>query len=213
MVGAWGQDVGLFIQLGPGKQSPKAATCCARATKGRRMAATSAPERPSTLPPVESICGVLFDIDGTLCDSEPLHYKAFREILLDKGYRGLWPDWPQKDCDAFCEEKEANFRRMAGSSLKPVEGLEDFLAWVDRRKLRKAAVTNAPRAKSVAILRALGLGDTFEVVVLGEDCARPKPHPDPYQKALEVLGLQPHEAIVIEDSPSGAAAGVAAGAA
>ena len=48
--------------------------------------------------------------------------------------------------------------------------------------------------------------DTFEVIVLGEDCARPKPHPDPYQKALEVLGLQPHEAIVIEDSPFGAAA-------
>lgn len=48
--------------------------------------------------------------------------------------------------------------------------------------------------------------DAFEVVVLGEDCARPKPHPDPYQKALEVLGLQPNEAIVIEDSPFGAAA-------
>lgn len=48
--------------------------------------------------------------------------------------------------------------------------------------------------------------DAFEVVILGEDCARPKPHPDPYQKALEVLGLQPHEAIVIEDSPFGAAA-------
>ena len=41
-------------------------------------------------------------------------------------------------------------------------------------------------------------------MVLGEECARPKPHPDPYQVALEALGLSPHEAIVIEDSPSGA---------
>ena len=41
-------------------------------------------------------------------------------------------------------------------------------------------------------------------MVLGEECARPKPHPDPYQVALEALGLAPHEAIVIEDSPSGA---------
>ena len=46
--------------------------------------------------------------------------------------------------------------------------------------------------------------DAFEIVVLGEECARPKPHPDPYQVALEALGLAPHEAIVIEDSPSGA---------
>lgn len=46
--------------------------------------------------------------------------------------------------------------------------------------------------------------DAFEVVVLGEECARPKPHPDPYQVALNALGLLPHEAIVIEDSPSGA---------
>ena len=50
----------------------------------------------------------------------------------------------------------------------------------------------------------MGGSDAFEVVVLGEDCPRPKPHPDPYQKALETLGLSPHEAIVIEDSPSGA---------
>ncbi|KAK9833290.1 hypothetical protein WJX81_003638 [Elliptochloris bilobata] len=224
--------------LGAGKQSPRAATRRASAKGGQRMAATSAPEWPSTLPPLESIRGVLFDIDGTLCDSEHLHYDVYREILLEKGYRGyrngepisqeffdeqiagghisvlgrkLWPDWPQEDRDAFCEEKEARFRKLASSSLKPVEGLADFLAWVDSRKLRKAAVTNALRANSVAMLNALGLGDTFEVVVLGEDCARPKPHPDPYLKALEVLGLQPHEAIVIEDSPSGAAAGVAAG--
>ena len=41
--------------------------------------------------------------------------------------------------------------------LKPVEGLGEFLAWIDRRKLRKAAVTNAPRANSIAMLDALGL--------------------------------------------------------
>ena len=45
--------------------------------------------------------------------------------------------------------------------------------------------------------------DAFDVVVLGEDCPRPKPHPDPYQMALDVLGLLPHEALIIEDSPSG----------
>lgn len=46
----------------------------------------------------------------------------------------------------------------------------------------------------------------FDIVVLGEESARPKPHPDPYQDALKALGLQPHEAIICEDSPSGAVA-------
>ena len=77
---------------------------------------------PSTLPSLKSLRGVLFDIDGTLCDSDPLHYQAFQEILLEKGFQGyrggepisreffdehisgghnsvlgrqLWPDWPQ----------------------------------------------------------------------------------------------------------------------
>jgi HAD superfamily hydrolase (TIGR01509 family) len=54
------------------------------------------------------------------------------------------------------------------------------------------------------MLSALGLDKAFEAVVLGEECERAKPHPDPYLKGLQLLGLQPHEAIVIEDSPAGA---------
>lgn len=82
-------------------------------------------------------------------------------------------------------------------------GLTDFLTWIDRRGLQKAAVTNAPKDNTMLMLKALKLDTYFEVVVLGEECARAKPHPDPYQQALQLLGLQPHEAIVIEDSPSG----------
>jgi HAD superfamily hydrolase (TIGR01509 family) len=82
-------------------------------------------------------------------------------------------------------------------------GLTEFLAWLENRSLRKAAVTNAPRGNTELMLSALQLDTYFEAVVLGEECVRAKPHPDPYLQALEVLGLQPHEAIVIEDSPAG----------
>lgn len=83
-------------------------------------------------------------------------------------------------------------------------GLTPFLQWMDSRGLRRAAVTNAPRDNTVMMLAALQLDSgVFEAVVLGEECARAKPHPDPYLRGLELLGLQPHEAIVIEDSPSG----------
>jgi HAD superfamily hydrolase (TIGR01509 family) len=86
-------------------------------------------------------------------------------------------------------------------------GLTEFLAWLESRSLRKAAVTNAPRGNTELMLSALQLDTYFEAVVLGEECVRAKPHPDPYLQALEVLGLQPHEAVVIEDSPAGEAAG------
>jgi HAD superfamily hydrolase (TIGR01509 family) len=82
-------------------------------------------------------------------------------------------------------------------------GLSEFLQWVDSRQLRKAAVTNAPRDNTVMMLSALKLDSHFEAVVLGEECERAKPHPDPYLKGLQLLGLQPHEAIVVEDSPAG----------
>lgn len=72
-----------------------------------------------------------------------------------------------------------------------------------RRGLRKVAVTNAPRDNTALMLRALQLDRYFEAVVLGEECERPKPFPDPYQAGLRALGLQPHEALAIEDSPSG----------
>jgi HAD superfamily hydrolase (TIGR01509 family) len=88
-------------------------------------------------------------------------------------------------------------------------GLSEFLQWVDSRQLRKAAVTNAPRDNTVMMLSALKLDSHFEAVVLGEECERAKPHPDPYVKGLQLLGLQPHEAIVIEDSPAGGGRGAA----
>jgi len=87
--------------------------------------------------------------------------------------------------------------------LQRMPGLTDFLAWLDSRALRKAAVTNAPKDNTALMLAALQLDSYFEAVVLGEECERAKPHPDPYLKGLQMLGLQPHEAIVIEDSPSG----------
>lgn len=90
------------------------------------------------------------------------------------------------------------------SVLQRMPGLTEFLQWIDSRQLRRAAVTNAPRDNTLMMLSALQLDSYFEAVVLGEECERAKPHPDPYLEGLQLLGLQPHEAIVIEDSPAGA---------
>lgn len=186
-------------------------------------------------PTLQGVKGVLFDIDGTLTNSDPLHFKAFQLLLQEAGFQGgkpideeffksrisgrhnpliaadLFPDWPEAERLAVLDRKEALFRELAGSVLVPMPGLQPFLRWLDARGLRKAAVTNAPAANTTLMLHALGLGTYFEAVVLGEDCARAKPFPDPYLKGLEKVGLAASEAIVIEDSPAGVSAAVAAG--
>ncbi|KAG2438041.1 hypothetical protein HXX76_005655 [Chlamydomonas incerta] len=203
------------------------------ATSGSAAAATASPG-PA---PVDftAFRGVLFDVDGTLVESDPLHFKAFQEILSELGYNGgepitedffrhhisgrhnpeiaadLFPDWPEERRTQFYMDKEARYRRLAAQGLEALPGLREFLDWIAARGLRRAAVTNAPRANAEMMLAALGLDSYFEHLVLGEECARAKPHPDPYLTAMELLGLTPEESLVFEDSPSGVRAGVAAG--
>jgi HAD superfamily hydrolase (TIGR01509 family) len=197
--------------------------------------AASTPATPKPLPDLSKLRAVLFDIDGTLCNSDPLHFAAFREALIAAGFNGgapidepffrsrisgrhnpeiaadLFPDWPEADRVEFYEAKEARFRDLARTTLQRMPGLTEWLAWLQARGVKVAAVTNAPRANTELMLRSLQLDATFEAVVLGEECARAKPHPDPYLDAMAALGVDAASSLVIEDSPSGLTAAVAAG--
>ncbi|KAF3449504.1 hypothetical protein FNV43_RR10232 [Rhamnella rubrinervis] len=117
------------------------------------------------LAPLEA---VLFDVDGTLCDSDPIHHYAFREMLQEIGFNGgvpiteeffieniagrhnddiarrLFPDDIPRGLK-FAEDKEAMFRRLVKEQLKPIDGLYRLKKWIEDRGLKRAAVTNAPR--------------------------------------------------------------------
>jgi len=111
----------------------------------------------------------------------------------------------------FMDDKEAFFRKLAPGQLKAVDGLHDLCRWIEGRNLKRAAVTNAPRANAELMLSLLGLTDFFPVLVIGSECERAKPFPDPYLKALELIGASPDHTFIFEDSASGIRAGVAAG--
>ncbi|KAI4974352.1 hypothetical protein ZWY2020_047632 [Hordeum vulgare] len=169
---------------------------------------------------------LLFDIDGTMCVSDPFHHRAFSELPQGLGYNGgapitpefgmahmagrsnqqigrfLFPDWPQQRLDAFFSEKEALFARYAGEGLQEVLGLRELCRWARERGLKRAAVTNAPRANAELMIGILGLADFFQLVVAGEDCGegRSKPCPDPYLRALALLGASAERSVVFEDS-------------
>lgn len=184
------------------------------------------------LAPLEA---VLFDIDGTMCISDPFHHRAFSELLLELGYNGgvpitpefgmthmagrsneqigrfLFPDWDQGRLDAFFRDKEALFAKYAAEGLREIAGLTRLCRWAQERGLKRAAVTNAPRANADLMISILGLADFFQLVVTGEDCDRSKPFPDPYLRALSLLGASPDHTLIFEDSTIGVQAGVAAG--
>ncbi|KAG5524012.1 hypothetical protein RHGRI_030872 [Rhododendron griersonianum] len=142
----------------------------------------------SRLAPLEAI---LFDVDGTLCDSDPIHYQAYQEMLPEIDFNGgvpiteefyaefisgkhnedmatfFFPHEHQRGLK-FTAEKEAMFRRLAKDKLKPVNGLYKLKKWVEDRGLKRAAVTNAPRENAELMISALGLSEFFEYVVLGK---------------------------------------------
>lgn len=186
----------------------------------------------SRLAPLEAI---LFDLDGTLCDSDEVNIGAFREKLLEMGYnngepisdeffgenisgknteaiaRFLFPDWDHEKAMRWMEEKDVVFRRVACEQLKPIKGLLKLCKWVDRHGLKRAVVTNSTRINAELMISKMGLDDFFQFLVIGDECERAKPFPDPYLKALELLNVSPLHTFIFEDSASGTKAGVSAG--
>lgn len=194
----------------------------------------SSPETRRSLSHLAPLEAILFDIDGTLCDSDPIHYCAFREMLQQIGFndgvpitedfyvdnisgnhnddiaRSLFPGWNEEATTKLLDDKEAMYRRMAPEKLQAVDGLHKLCKWIERRGIKRAAVTNAPRANAQLMISLLGLTDFFQLIVVGSECDRPKPYPDPYLKALKDLGASPNHTFVFEDSASGIEAAVAA---
>jgi beta-phosphoglucomutase len=173
---------------------------------------------------------LIFDMDGTLVHSDPVHLQAFAEILSPEGvaidehiyrssiigrtneaiFASLLPHRSAEEHVVFADEKEAAFRRLA-LDLKPLDGLLALLDWADERGIKIALVTNAPRLNAEHMLDVLGITERFPIQITIEQVERGKPDPLPYLTALERLGVRADEAIAFEDSPSGMKAAKGAG--
>lgn len=177
------------------------------------------------------LSALLFDLDGTLVDTNPIHFSSWQEILkrysleIDQDFydhhisgkhnpqiiKDILPHLSLDEGIKLADEKESYFRELSANLMNPLPGLVDFLDWAKAQNLQLALVTNAPRANADFMLNALGFSDTFSVVVLGEELPKAKPDPIPYQITLEKLGISKEEAIAFEDSPSGILSAVGAG--
>jgi HAD superfamily hydrolase (TIGR01509 family) len=165
---------------------------------------------------------LLFDMDGTLSDTDPIHMLAWQEtfrahnIFVDDAIyherivgrvnphivRDFLPQLDETEIERVVEEKEEAFKKFA-TKLEPLPGLSKILEWRVVQGLKTALVTNATNHTVPFNLQALGLEDYFQVRVLADEVPAGKPDPRHYEAALERLGIQANEAIAFEDSPSG----------
>jgi beta-phosphoglucomutase len=175
--------------------------------------------------------GLIFDLDGVIVDSNPVHTVSWRVYLrrcgmeppenFERRMYGRRNDDIVRDLfgaglDAaevsrHGTEKEALYREMMRPVLQShlVPGVVSFLE--RHRDVPMAVATNGERANAEFVLECGGVGPYFRVVVDGGQVSRPKPHPEIYLRAAGLLDLPPADCIVFEDSLAGVEAARAAG--
>ncbi|UWR22151.1 HAD family phosphatase [Sulfitobacter sp. S190] len=174
---------------------------------------------------------VCFDCDGVLVDSEPLTNAVLRDDLADHGL-----DLPAEDMfrlfvggtmkgvmeksramgaqlpDTWLDHIYARMFDVLETECQPIAGAHDLLARLDRAGIGYAVCSNGPTAKMDITLRVCELSGALSGRVYSAyDCAAPKPAPDVYLWAAREAAMLPARCAVVEDSPSGARAGLAAG--
>jgi HAD superfamily hydrolase (TIGR01509 family) len=173
---------------------------------------------------------VLWDMDGTLVETEPYWIEAEYDVVAAHG--GTWSEEHALNLvGSDLLDSGRYIREHAGIDLEPADiveqlldrvtasirravpwrpGAVELLADLRAHGVRCALVTMSYRRFVAPVLEALPEG-TFEVVVTGDSVTQGKPHPEPYRKAAAVLGIDPTEAVAIEDSNTGVRSAEAAG--
>lgn len=175
---------------------------------------------------------MLVDMDGTLVDSEPAWFEVESEVFARLGAGRAWTladaddlvgnalevsarviverarsaEDPSQVADWLVAAMAARLR--SGVPLKP--GAGDLLAGLAREGVPVALVSSSHRRLVDVVVAGLPPG-SFAATVAGDEVERGKPHPEPYLAACGLLGVDPTRAVVVEDSPTGARSGEAAG--
>ena len=179
------------------------------------------------------IDGIIFDMDGVLCDSEPfINEAAIRMFAQVHGVRVQPEDFipfvgagedryiggvAEKYGIALSmprdkERTYAIYLEIIRGTLKPLPGAVEFIADARRRGMKLALATSADRIKMEGNLREIGIPPAaFDAIVTGNDVQRKKPDPQVFLLAAQRLGLDPGRCLVVEDAPNGIRAGKAAG--
>ena len=173
---------------------------------------------------------ILFDLDGTLADTDSIHFAVWQDILvrydldIDRSFyrqrisgrtnskiiKDIIPQLTLEDAWKLATEKEETYRRLA-NCLLPTPGLDRVIELTEQANLKRAIVTNAPEDNATYMLKVLRLTDTFPTIIMAKDAPPGKPDPAPYKLALNRLIVKSDRAIAFEDSAAGIRSAVDAG--
>jgi len=175
---------------------------------------------------------ILFDFDGVLADTEPIHFACWREVLTPFGIELTW-DYYERECIGVSDRDM--LRRLGATRRPPISADEIWPSYSLKRRNFQARIAAAPpflastldliqdlkhsfklavvssshRSEVEPALERAGIRDCFQAIVCGREVPNLKPAPDPYLCAAELLGVR--RPLVVEDSDAGVAAGTAAG--
>jgi HAD superfamily hydrolase (TIGR01509 family) len=164
----------------------------------------------------------LFDLDGTLVKTDPIYHKVWEEILLpfnipmteyifnqyiqgnNDAYamKQLHIDPLSYDITAISAQKDTLFRKYLDEIII-IEGVADYMKQIKEEGHSICIVTNCNRDTCMAILEHIGILEKVDHVIIGNECARPKPYPDPYATAIQLLHTTSDRCFIFEDSKSG----------
>lgn len=176
---------------------------------------------------------VIFDMDGVIMDSEPIHYETEFEILKRFGVteypieehakyvgmrtRDLWDGHIAKyGLDATSEEltvegDEAYIGALKENDFEPIAGLIDLLQRIKSGNIKMIVASSASRENIKLVLDKFAISDFFEGYVSSQDVKKTKPNPDIFLLAAKTLEVNPENCVVIEDAKHGVQAAVSAG--
>jgi HAD superfamily hydrolase (TIGR01509 family) len=174
---------------------------------------------------------VLWDLDGTLADSEQAHFSSWQLLCRQYGRELTWeqfkptfgmgnPDilhlllgtsFSDEQIEALSAQKEALFRQETGGLVEAMPGARTLVEHLTKLGVPQAIGSSAPPENISFMLRALGMDRTFGAVVSRWEVANGKPAPDIFLRAAEKLSVPPQQCVVLEDAPVGVLAARAGG--
>ena len=178
------------------------------------------------------IKAVIFDVDGTLLDTERIYMQAWKEAAAELGYE-ITDELLRKTRAINVKDAARIFEAEIGNGfsydtvrvvrvriaeeiihrespiLKP--GVLELLDYLEQTGVRLAVASSTNTQTTKDHLALSGIADRFQVIVGGDMIVKGKPHPDIFLKAAELMGVDPVNCMVVEDSPAGIRAGSAAG--
>ncbi|WP_069999938.1 HAD family hydrolase [Cellulosilyticum sp. I15G10I2] len=178
------------------------------------------------------IGAVIFDMDGVIIDSEPIHFEVDEATMNDSGvtitkeeldkYVGMtspemWAELKvpydlKQTVEAILDSQlKAKIERINTMTIAPIEGITELLHTLAVHNIQIALASSSAMPFIKAVLTKFNILDYFSVIVSGEEVPQGKPAPDIYIKTAELLHLKSDQCVVIEDSKNGTLAAKSAG--